>query len=281
MIIVVYLDLYFLWNLFMDFVILLLTGRLMKLTYRLWRLVLGSIIGALGACMILMTRQLPFLVELLFAYVILIVTMVLISFGRYKLNRVLVITLAVYGQTVFLGGLLQFLVGIPLVRKYLNILLQEDSKNRVSIIAMFFIVLFILLLSPYVLRRVNEFRHRLLTVFQVSLSLEGKTATVKGLLDTGNHLREPISNKPVIIVEQRVMDEIMTKDLLEYETRVKLVPYRSIGKESGTLCGIVLDELLIEINEEKHIHKNVIACLYKGTLSKKQDYQVILHEELT
>ncbi len=264
----------------MDFVILLLTGRLMKLTYRLWRLFLGSVAGALGASMLLVVRQLPSFLELVLAYVILILVMVCISFGRYKLSRMITISLVLYGQTIFMGGLLQFLFGIPSVKQYVNQLMQEDSNNRISIVAMILIVLIILLLSVYVFRYINEFRRRLLTVFQVKLSLEGNTATVKGLLDTGNHLREPITNKPVIIVEQKVMDEIMTRDLLEYETRIKLVPYRSIGKESGTMCGLVLDELMVEVNEEQHVYKDVIACLYKGTLSSKKDYQVILHEEL-
>ena len=264
----------------MDFVILLLTGRLMRLTYRLWRLVLGSVVGSLGVCFLLVVPQAPVLVEILFSYVILAVTMVLISYGRYKLNKMLFISLALFGQTVFIGGILQFFMGIPVVKKIMDQIMKVGSDQEISLLTMFFIVLTILLVSPWVFRYINEFRQRLMTVFQVTLSLEGKCIVVKGLLDTGNHLREPISNKPVIIVEQKVMDEIMTKDLLEYDTRVKIIPYRSLGKEDGTMCGIVLDELMVEVNEERHSHINVIACLYKGTLSSKKDYQVILHEEL-
>lgn len=264
----------------MDFVILLLTGRLMRLTYRLWRLVLGSMVGSLGACLLLVIRQAPELVEILFAYVILTVTMVLISYGRYKLNKLIFISLVLYGQTIFIGGILHFFMGIPSVKKLISNTFKVGADHGMSLMVMFFIVLIILLVSPYVFRYINEFRQRLRTVFQVTLYLEGKCIVVKGLLDTGNHLKEPISNKPVIIVEQKVMDEIMTKDLLEYDTRVKIIPYRSLGKEDGTMCGIVLDELMVEVNEERHSHINVIACLYKGTLSSKKDYQVILHEEL-
>ncbi len=264
----------------MDFVILLLTGMLMRLTYRLWRLVLGSVVGSLGACLLLMKPQTPVLADILLSYVILAVTMVLISYGRYKLNKMFFISLALYGQTIFIGGIIQFFMGVPAVKKITDQSMIVGSNHGMSLMTMFFIVIAILLVSPWVFRYINEFRQRIMTVFQVTLSLEGKCIVVKGLLDTGNHLREPISNKPVIIVEQKVMDEIMTKDLLEYDTRVKIIPYRSLGKEDGTMCGVVLDELMVEVNEERHSHINVIACLYKGTLSSKKDYQVILHEEL-
>ncbi len=264
----------------MDFFILLLTGRLMKLTYRLWRLLLGSVLGSLGATLLLYAHDLPLLVEFIFSYVVLAVAMVLVSFGRYKLNRLLFISLGLYGQTIFIGGVFHFIMGMPSVKKFIDSLLDLGSNYNISLVAMIIIMLIILILSPTVFCYINKIRRRLLTIFKVQLSLEGKSIAVKGLLDTGNHLREPISNKPVIIVEQKVIDKILTKDILEYSTRIKIIPYRSIGKDSGTMCGIVLDELLVEVNEEQHIYKNVVACLYKGTLSGKQDYQVILHEEL-
>ena len=264
----------------MDFAILLLTGRMMKLTYRLYRLLLGSAVGAAGACILLMARHLPSILEMIFAYGILTVTMVLISFGKYQRNRLVKISLTLFGLSIFLGGIIQFLLMFPLVKEFIYSILNVGTNSGFSFFSIAPIVLILLLLSPYVFRYINDYKRKLLTVFKVTLSLEGNVVETKGLLDTGNHLREPISNKPVIIVEQKVMDEIMTKKMIEYDTRVKIVPYRSIGKDSGTMCGLVLDELVVDTNEGQHIYKNVIACFYTGTLSSKEEYQVILHEEL-
>ena len=102
----------------------------------------------------------------------------------------------------------------------------------------------------------------------------------KALLDTGNHLREPLTNRPVIIVEKTLLKQIMTRELLEYTTRIKVIPYRSIGKEHGTMYGLVLDGLEVTVDNVVHKHEDVVACVYEGTLSSKKDYQLILHEEL-
>ena len=83
-----------------------------------------------------------------------------------------------------------------------------------------------------------------------------------------------------MIVEKELLQRLFTKELLEYSTRVKVIPFRSIGKDHGTLYGIMLDSMTVVVDEEEHRYENVIACLYEGTLSSKKDYQIILHEEL-
>lgn len=280
MIIVIYLDLYFFLNLFMDFVLLLLAARFLKINFKMWRILLGSLVGATGACAILVLQQLPVLFRYAIAYIALTMLMVIISYGRCRGKRLLGILATLYCISVFLGGILEFLWRNSSLSEFVYEQSGARSNRSISIFAVLITVLPLLFLLPYAFRYFNEFRRRSKTVFQVILSLEGKAVEVKGLFDTGNHLREPISNKPVIIVEQKVIEEIMTKDLLDYTTKIKLVPYRSIGKDSGTLYGIVLDEIVVHINDEQHTYKEVIACLYKGVLSSKEDYQVILHEEL-
>ncbi len=264
----------------MDFAILLLVGRLLKLSYRIWRIVLGSISGALGACIELVFNGIPSVLRFVLLYVAVALAMVVISYGKQGLNRLFYVLVALYAQTVFLGGILQFLFSMIQKSRLVQGHSISNNGQSVNFVIMILIVLILLLVSPPVFRYINELRTRLKTVFTVTLLMEEKSVAVKGLLDTGNHLRDPITNKPVIIVEQAVVEEILTKNLMEYYTRIKLVPYRSIGKDNGTMCGIVLDEIQVQINGEQHIHKNVIACMYKGTLSSSKEYQVILHEEL-
>lgn len=280
MIIVVYLDLYFFLNLFMDFVLLLLVARFLKLKTKMWRILIGSLVGATGACTILVLHKLPALFRYAVVYMILTVVMIIISYGRCKGKPLCRILAILYCLSIFLGGILEVLWKNSFISEIVNKQTGARFNHSISIFAVLFTVIPLLFLLPYGFFYFNEFRRRSRTIFQVKLYLEGKAVEVKGLLDTGNHLREPTSNKPVIIVEQKVMEEIMTKDLLDYTTKIKMVPYRSIGKDSGTLYGIVLDEMVVHNNDQRHTYKEVIACLYKGVLSSKEDYQVILHEEL-
>lgn len=81
---------------------------------------------------------------------------------------------------------------------------------------------------------------------------------MKALVDTGNNLKDPLNNQPVIIVEQdalkgllppeieRVVAEVENGELsalqrletLEaWQTRIRLIPFNSIGRKNGLLVG--------------------------------------------
>lgn len=244
------------------------------------RILLGSITGAVISCVLLVSNSLLPILRILISYFITGVVMILICFKVENIRKLVMLALYLYGVTVLLGGILCSLFFNTSFIKYINQLLGTQGKQSISIVALGIAVGVLLICLPIMIRYLNTFRKRMNNIFSVSIALEDQTITAKALLDTGNHLREPLTNKPVIIVEKTLLKQIMTKELLEYTTRVKVIPYRSIGKEHGTMYALVLDQMEVEINNEHHKHNDVIACVYEGTLSSKKDYQLILHEEL-
>lgn len=277
--IVVYIDLYFVINFCMDLIIVVVVSKMTQTKTTKLRCVLGSGFGAVLSCILLMNKSLPLLIRISIAYFIATIGMVMIVFRFESIRKVIVLALYMIGVTVVLGGILSSVLLSGTLAKYVNGLLGGKS-NSVSIVMLLVSVVIVLLLLPYLIRYINTFRKRLNNIFDVSLVLEEKSVSAKALLDTGNHLREPLTNKPVIIVEKSLLKQIMTKELLQYTTRIKVVPYRSIGKEHGTMYALVLDRLEVTVNNDVHEHEGVVACVYEGTLSSKKDYQLILHEEL-
>lgn len=109
------------------------------------------------------------------------------------------------------------------------------------------------------------------------MAQQGRKLTLKALLDTGNGLREPISGRPVSIIERDVYDTLCHQTIQE---RYRVIPYHSIGKEHGILQGTEVDELIIWREDEPYVQKKAVIALYEGKLSGNGSYQMILHTGL-
>ena len=116
------------------------------------------------------------------------------------------------------------------------------------------------------------------------------------MLDTGNLLKEPITNIPVVVVEHKLLYDVIPNEILDnienilggdledisdevksdYISKLKVIPFTSLGKQNGILLGIKADELIVEeMNSEKKIDK-VIIGIYNKELSKKRTYSALI-----
>lgn len=113
-------------------------------------------------------------------------------------------------------------------------------------------------------------------VCQVVIKSAGMKTTLSALVDTGNSLLEPISKKPVSIVDE----EILAKITLENPLFFRAIPYRSVGCENGTLYGVEVPEIRIFCENTCYVAKNIICAGTPHKLSTKGTYQMILHPAL-
>ena len=276
---VVYIDIYFLVNLIMDLIILVILSKFIQEPVRRVRFIAASTTGALGACVTIMNPGLYPSVSFLFNYVVIAVLMVRISYPYQGWRRLVTSVIKLYLLTCFIGGLLQFmLTSTDLSQIFGSIFQDEDSTIGVIVLILFSIVLF--LIMPYFIEVIRGVRTKIDTIYQVKVIFDNRELVLKGLLDTGNDLREPISRKPVVIGEYEVLKQLLPKQLDEYTTRLKVIPYRSLGEEDGTLYGVVFDEIQVTSCGETFVKKDVIIGLYHGHLSSKKEYQLILHSDV-
>ena len=99
--------------------------------------------------------------------------------------------------------------------------------------------------------------------------------TIKGLLDTGNSLRENTTGKRVTIVEKQVLKEFYNVQI----DKIFIIPYKSVGKENGVIYGIRVDELIISHEKFRKVAYDAIIGIYDGRLSSDNRYNAILHSE--
>lgn len=106
--------------------------------------------------------------------------------------------------------------------------------------------------------------------------LEGNIRIVtSALIDSGNTLRDPVSSRPVSIVERNVLQGRIP--LMQPE-KFRLIPYH-------TLCGrgimqvIQIDRLIIRRKEQEITVEKPLLGLYDGNVTTDGDYRMILHTE--
>lgn len=117
--------------------------------------------------------------------------------------------------------------------------------------------------------------------YDVTIHLGANSVRTRGFVDTGNGLTEPRTKRPVLVAGWDVWSSLLpagcTKDnFVRYvpPERLKLIPYRSVGKKNGVLWAIRVDQVLFA---DKVIEKPLIG-IYEDILS--QEYSVLLHRGL-
>lgn len=100
-------------------------------------------------------------------------------------------------------------------------------------------------------------------VCQVTLAREGVSVKIAALIDSGNALVEPISGKPVSIVEEKVFRSLWGSGGQGY----RAIPYHSIGKRHGILEGYLLPELWVETDGVRKVVHDVYVAVSPEEIS--------------
>ena len=97
---------------------------------------------------------------------------------------------------------------------------------------------------------------------------------LQALLDTGNHLVDPISGAPVCLVSEKLARQISSGFKPE---KYHAIPFRSIGRDKGWLNAYELPELVIEEPDRAIRREHVIVAICNAGISEESIYQMILH----
>lgn len=111
---------------------------------------------------------------------------------------------------------------------------------------------------------------------QVTIGGAQGNLRLRALLDTGNSLMEPISKRPVCLIEEQYLAQVT----LENPLFLRAIPYRSVGCEQGVLYGVEVPALYITCGEEQYLVRDVICAGVERSLSAKGAYEMILHPAL-
>lgn len=111
---------------------------------------------------------------------------------------------------------------------------------------------------------------------EVDLYLGEKRCKVLGIIDTGNHLRDPFTDQPVSVLDCRAAKQFLEKEAVE---EIRYIPYQSIGKQNGVLMAFRIDKMCVHGDEECWIEKPLIG-VSEEIISQKGTYEMILNPNL-
>lgn len=258
----VYIDVFLVQNILMDMQLLILTLLLLKEKIVFYRLLAASLTGGAGAVLILISG-IGFGVSYILIVLALDAAMLLICLRRptkqgIALQKLVMGIIYLHAMVFAYGKLLECadrLTGNQMPRIMVKVLIAG-------------IVIIIL-----ACHRLAETR----CIYEVTLIEGEENAVYKALYDTGNLLTDPVSGKPVSVVEET---DLTKKWLERYPQKYKIIPYQSVGKTHGVMEGIVVDEMIIQKEREQVVKKGAVVALYKGKLSKDGAFQMILNHSL-
>ena len=112
--------------------------------------------------------------------------------------------------------------------------------------------------------------------------VQGQTFDIKAIIDTGNSLSDPITGDPVIVCEYDQMKKLIPQKqslidaIKEAGLRIRLVPFTSVGKESGIMPGFCPDRVQVD---ERDVKRCVVG-ISETRLFKNEDYHALLSPDL-
>lgn len=215
---VIYIDILFLLNFFITYLLLLTTKRLLKCNAKQYRLILSAVFGGLYSMVILVPSLMMFVSvigKLLSAFLI-----VFIGFGFVNWKRFLKGIVFFFSASFIFVGIM---IGLWLTFRP-NGLIINNASIYFNINAK---ILILSSLLAYVLSTVIIKIHNRVTaknqIYLVEINHKGEKVTFNALSDTGNRLREPFSNSPVIVVDSQLLSILFEGD------PVRVVPFHTVS----------------------------------------------------
>lgn len=289
--ITVYIDLIFFENLIMNSIIIYATAILLKIKPKIWRVLISSSIGGAYAIVIYISKFKIY--ESIILKIILSIIMVYIAFNPQNMKKLWKQVLIFYLTSFVFGGAALYLIYFI---KPQNILIKNGLFAGEYVLKAILLGAIMGLVIIKVSIKIIKTKIRPKDMYcRIKIKLNGKEVQTNAMIDTGNLVKEPITNIPVIIVERSLLYEILPKEILnnlgeilegnfnsvseeiqnQYVSKMRWLPYKSLGKENGMLLGIRVDGVEIEKEDTNKIDK-VIIGIYDKSLTKRGEYRALV-----
>ena len=239
----IYVDLVFLLNVFLDFILLMSVSVILTRNAKVSRIILGSIVGGVSTLLLFINLS---SITSLFLKLLLGLLMVLTTFGyksiKYTFNNLFYL----YTLSFSVGGVMY-------------LLMEKGFYNYVILIIGFIIVLFMYI------KQIKNYQNNYSNYYSVELYFKNKKYLLTGYLDTGNKLYDSYKHRPVIITSKKInykLEEII------------YVPYISLNNQNVLKC-LKPDKIIIN----NHIFNNYLVGISNDKF-KIDGINCILHSKM-
>ncbi len=240
-----YIDLFFIFNVIMDYIIIMSTSILLKRRTSHIRMILSSLIGGISS-LVLFTSFNKIVIE-----IVSIVIMVLISFGYKDIRYLIKNILYMYILSTLLGGIIY--------------LFNIKVSNSMFLTYLIIIIISIEVMILYI-KENKKMKSIYNNYYKVDIYFKDREKlSLIGFVDTGNNLYDPYKKRPVIIVPDKYIKE----------DKYILVPYHTING-NGLLKCIKPDIIFIDGIG----YKGNVLVGFSDSFNFGDGVDVILHKDI-
>lgn len=258
----IYLDIFFLINAGMDFIVLMAVSLLWKQHTGLRRIAGAALLGAVFAAGILVGRLHTYKLLFFVVYVGGQFLTVATAFGKMQFRQILFLTASYFCMSAVLAAV------VMQIRNFCGAI----SVGGVLVSAAVFLTVIYVLLPFF--RQKKEILGRTLMLDLIKDDIVIKTV---GFVDTGNLLREPFGGEGVAVASAHVLASFVCSG----ELIKRPVPFHSVGKETGFLEAFRLDCIVIHQKPKKDfVIDHPWIAISTHPLSGGGEYEVILHPDM-
>ncbi len=278
MILTVYVDVLLIVNLYINYILLLCTSKIIPSKPEQVRILISSVIGSIYG-LIIFLPDLPKIVELL-SKIIVSVIMIIICFGFINTRQFIRGIMSFLAVSFTFAGLMYLIwTAVAPINMYLaNGIAYFDIDLKVLVITTIACFIIICAINFFISRKAPKS-----SIYQLTVTNSGKSAELTGLCDTGNSLREAFSGYPVFISQYDAIKEILPQSVRNYfnstepkaDGSIRFVVYNTISG-SGLLPTFRPDEVRIKSLSRNFTVNDVYIAVIDKNLGNGE-YQIILN----
>ena len=286
----IYVDILLGVNLIIDYFMLKVETKIFNLDVKRKRLIYSAMLGSLFSLFIFLDG-LNFIVSIA-VKVLMSVTMVLVAFGKKSFGTFLKLIAVFYLINFLFGGMIFFIWYFYSPRG----IYIKNGMLYFNISPVFLIIstgTIYLILKIYYNLLGGKVKY--LGVCRIKVKNNGKEVILRGKIDTGNDLKEPFSNIPVIVSEFKSVESVLSNELKtciidfykssdnmdfsykENYKNLRLIPFNTISN-SGVLIGFIPDEMMIKYKKSSYKIKAYLAISNKKVA--EGEFEALVNPEL-
>lgn len=260
---VIYLDVLIIENLLVNFFLLYITAQTLKIYIKLKIIFLSALFGSLYVLTLVYSvpkilLTLPFKILIAFLMILICFRIMNIFFYIKALGIFVLYSMLLAGICIFIefsnNGNLTF-----------NYKMLDFSYTGILTAALTcYVIVHRLLIYIKDRKEITKL------IYEVDIIVDNKIKRVKAFLDTGNELREPATNLPVMIVERHILKDIDIK-----KNKIYYIPYKVVDGSSGILIGFKPSTVNIYC-EDTFSSKELIVAFSDTKLSDLNDFNALL-----
>lgn len=280
--------------------LLLLTKHLTKMAVPLYRLFIGSIVATAFIPLVLYFPESLFhstIVKGLYSVFIMVVT-----FGFKGIHQLLTTMFMFYFIAFAVGGGLfaaHFLLESSLQTNFHKILIYVNNiyGDQYSLVLLFIGFPLILYFTKARMDRHVKEKIKYDQLYEVTIAMNGQVHRTTGFIDSGNHLNDPLTNRPVVICDEpflkmffveeewlllktAILEEKVDQFPHSLKKLIAVVPYQGVDGSSNYLFTIKPDKLTVTYDDQLIETKNVLIGIQIANLTGDERYHCLLHPEI-